>query len=50
VRHKEELFQGSHEALISKETFDQVETNLRKNSGRSKPWPHIRKGTISSRE
>jgi len=36
VKHKDELFQGSHQALISKETFDLVETNLRKNSGRSR--------------
>jgi site-specific DNA recombinase len=36
VKHRDDLYQGSHEALISKDTFDLVETNLRKNSGRSK--------------
>jgi site-specific DNA recombinase len=41
VKHKDELYQGAHEALISKETFDLVETNLRKNSGRSRTLtPH----------
>jgi site-specific DNA recombinase len=41
VKHKDELYQGAHEPLISKETFDLVETNLRKNSGRSRTLtPH----------
>jgi DNA invertase Pin-like site-specific DNA recombinase len=41
VKHRDELYQGAHEALISKETFDLVETNLRKNSGRSRTLaPH----------
>jgi DNA invertase Pin-like site-specific DNA recombinase len=41
VKHNDELYQGAHEPLIGKETFDLVETNLRKNSGRSKTLaPH----------
>ena len=36
VRHKEEVYQGAHEPLVSRETFDLVESNLRKNSGRSR--------------
>jgi site-specific DNA recombinase len=41
VKHKDELYQGAHEPLISKETFDLVETNLQKNSGRSRTLaPH----------
>ena len=36
VKHREEVFQGSHEGLISKETFDLVQVTLRKNSGRSR--------------
>jgi site-specific DNA recombinase len=36
VRHNNELYQGAHEPLITKETFDLVEDNLRRNSGRSK--------------
>ena len=36
VKHNDELYQGAHEPLISKETFNLVEANLRKNSGRSK--------------
>jgi site-specific DNA recombinase len=41
VQHKDELYQGAHEPLISKEIFDLVETNLRKNSGRSRTLaPH----------
>jgi site-specific DNA recombinase len=41
VQHKDELYQGTHEPLISKEIFDLVETNLRKNSGRSRTLaPH----------
>jgi site-specific DNA recombinase len=41
VKHKDELYPGAHEPLISKETFHLVETNLRKNSGRSRTLaPH----------
>jgi site-specific DNA recombinase len=41
VKHKDELYQGAHEPLISKEVFDLVETNLQKNSGRSRTLaPH----------
>src|SRR5918996_431661 len=41
VKHKDELYQGAHQPLISKEIFDLVETNLRKNSGRSRTLaPH----------
>ena len=36
VKHKDELYQGSHEALITKQNFDLVENNLKKNSGRSR--------------
>jgi DNA invertase Pin-like site-specific DNA recombinase len=36
IKHREELYQGSHEALVSRENFYLVETNLRKNSGRSR--------------
>ena len=35
VKHKGETYQGSHEALVTKETFELVEATLRKNSGRS---------------
>jgi hypothetical protein len=41
ARHKEELNPGPHEALVSQQTFDLVQANLRKNSGRSKTLaPH----------
>jgi site-specific DNA recombinase len=41
VQHKDELYQGAHDPLISKEVFDLLETNLRKNSGRSRTLaPH----------
>jgi site-specific DNA recombinase len=35
-KHKGELFPGAHEPLVTQETFDLVQTNLRKNSGRSR--------------
>jgi hypothetical protein len=35
VKHKDELYQGAHEPLISKETFDLVEANLIDKSIRS---------------
>ena len=41
VKHRDELYQGTHQPLISKEIFDLVETTLRKNSGRSRTLtPH----------
>jgi DNA invertase Pin-like site-specific DNA recombinase len=41
ARHKGELHPGPHAAIISQETFDLVQVNLRKNSGRSKTLaPH----------
>lgn len=36
VKHREEVHQGSHEGLVSRETFDLVQVTLRKNSGRSR--------------
>ena len=36
VKHKAELYPGSHQALISKETFDLVQMAQQKNSGRSR--------------
>ena len=35
VRHKNETYQGAHEAIITAEIFETVEDALRKNSGRS---------------
>ena len=35
VKHKDETYQGLHEAVISTEIFETVEANLSKNSGRS---------------
>ncbi len=36
VKHREEVYQGSHEGLVSKEAFDLVQMTLKKNSGRSR--------------
>jgi site-specific DNA recombinase len=36
TKHKGELFPGAHEPLVTRETYDLVQTNLRKNSGRSR--------------
>lgn len=36
VKHKDELLDGAHEPLISWEIFEQVQANLRRNSGRSR--------------
>ena len=35
VRHRDQFFPGVHEPLVSKEVFDVVQDNLRRNSGRS---------------
>ena len=35
VRHRDELLPGTHEALVSDDVFQQVQLNLRRNSGRS---------------
>ena len=35
VKHRDRLFPGLHEALISKDLFDAVDDKLRVNSGRS---------------
>ena len=35
VRHRDQTYQGSHEAVIATEIFETVEATLRKNSGRS---------------
>ena len=36
VKHKDEVYQGSHKGLVPLETFDLVQLTLRKNSGRSR--------------
>ena len=36
VKHKDEVYQGSHKGLVPLETFDLVQVTLKKNSGRSK--------------
>ena len=52
VKHRDQLYTGTHESLISKETFDVVQEKLRQNSGRSqtlKPRPereYLLKGII----
>jgi site-specific DNA recombinase len=38
VRHNGELYQGSHEALISKETFNLVEANSGRTADGQGPW------------
>jgi DNA invertase Pin-like site-specific DNA recombinase len=35
IKHKGELYQGVHDAIITQEIYEQVEDSLRKNSGRS---------------
>ena len=35
VKHRDQLYPGAHEALVSKEMFDVVQDKLRQNSGRS---------------
>ena len=35
VKHRDELLDGAHEPLISVELFEQVQANLKRNSGRS---------------
>ena len=35
VKHREQLYPGAHEPLVSKEMFDVVQDKLRQNSGRS---------------
>ena len=57
VRHKEELFDGRHQAIVSQELFDEVQEQMSKNRSRKssasngkKPNPHLLAGLLRCHE
>ena len=57
VRHKDELFDGRHQAIVSREIFDEVQEQMAKNRSRKssasnskKPNPHLLAGLLRCHE